>query len=274
MPRRSEPAAAAARPEAADAAALKAALLEELKKTKKFFYGTVIAQAQKIEIEGDRLVLAFAPGQGALRVQLEQSRPWLEEVVTRLAGRKITVGGVEGPGPAPGKAAAAARGAADGDAQSALKQKAMADTGVQAMLDVFRTDIKEVEEMRSRIRVQGRVGSEITDSRPAEPLDLERRMNIQQMMKQAQQMQDRLQKQMSELRVEATAGGGMVTVVMNGAKQLQSLKLDPEAVSKDDVEMLQDLIMAAINDAQRKADEAMQQQMGGMMGGLKIPGMF
>ncbi len=78
-------------------------------------------------------------------MQLEQSRPWLEEVVTRLAGRKITVGGVEGPGPAPGKAAAAARGAADGDAQSALKQKAMADSGVQAMLDVFRTDIKEVE---------------------------------------------------------------------------------------------------------------------------------
>jgi DNA polymerase-3 subunit gamma/tau len=142
-----EPAAPAARPEAPDAAALKAALLEELKKTKKFFYGTVIAQAQKIEIEGDRLVLAFAPGQGALRVQLEQSRPWLEEVVTRLAGRKITVGGVEGSGPAPGKAAAAARGAADGEAQSALKQKAMADSGVQAMLDVFRTDIKEVEEI-------------------------------------------------------------------------------------------------------------------------------
>ena len=99
-------------------------------------------------------------------------------------------------------------------------------------------------------------------------------MNIVEMMRQAKEMQDRLQKQMSELRVEATAGGGMVTVVMNGAKQLQSLKLDPEAVSKDDVEMLQDLIMAAINDAQRKADEAMQQQMGGMMGGLKIPGMF
>jgi DNA-binding YbaB/EbfC family protein len=99
-------------------------------------------------------------------------------------------------------------------------------------------------------------------------------MNIQQMMKQAQQMQDRLQKQMADLRVEATAGGGMVTVVMNGAKQVQSLKIDPEAVSKDDVEMLQDLILAAINDAQRKADEEMQKQMGGMMGGLKIPGMF
>ena len=99
-------------------------------------------------------------------------------------------------------------------------------------------------------------------------------MNIQQMMKQAQQMQERMQKQMAELRVEATAGGGMVTVVMNGAKQIQSLKIDPEAVSKDDVEMLQDLILAAINDAQRKADDEIQKQMGGMMGGLKIPGMF
>ncbi len=80
-------------------------------------------------------------------------------------------------------------------------------------------------------------------------------MNIQQMMKQAQQMQERLQKQMAELRIEATAGGGMVTVVVNGAKQIQSLKIDPEVVSKDDVEMLQDLIVAAVNDAQRKADE-------------------
>jgi len=98
-------------------------------------------------------------------------------------------------------------------------------------------------------------------------------MNIQQMMKQAQQMQDKLQKQMAEMQVEATAGGGMVTVVINGAKQLLSIKIDPEAVSKEDVEMLQDMILAAVNDAQRKVDEALQQQMGGMMGGLKIPGL-
>ena len=91
------------------------------------------------------------------------------------------------------------------------------------------------------------------------------------MMKQAQQMQERLQKQMAELRVEATAGGGMVTVVVNGGKQLQSIKIDPEVVVKEDVEMLQDLILAAINDAQRKADEAMQQAMGGMLPpGLKL----
>ena len=98
-------------------------------------------------------------------------------------------------------------------------------------------------------------------------------MDIQQMMKQAQQMQERLQKQMAEMRVEATAGGGMVTVVMNGAKQIQKLAIDPDVVSKDDVEMLQDLILAALNDAHRKVDEAVAQQMGGMMGGLKIPGL-
>lgn len=99
-------------------------------------------------------------------------------------------------------------------------------------------------------------------------------MNIQQMMKQAQQMQDRMQKQMAETRIEATSGGGMVTVVIDGTKQVHSLKIDPEAVSKDDVEMLQDLILAALNDAHRKADDAMQQQMSGLMGGMKIPGMF
>jgi DNA-binding YbaB/EbfC family protein len=95
---------------------------------------------------------------------------------------------------------------------------------------------------------------------------------MQQMMKQAQQMQERLQQQMAEARVEGNAGGGMVTVIMNGAKQVQALKIDPEVVSKDDVEMLQDLIVAALNDAHRKADEEMQKSMGGLMGGLRIPG--
>jgi nucleoid-associated protein EbfC len=99
-------------------------------------------------------------------------------------------------------------------------------------------------------------------------------MNIQQMMKQAQQMQERMQKQLAEMKIEATAGGGMVTVVVNGSKQMLSLKIDPEAVSKEDVEMLQDLILAAINDAQRKVDDAVQKQMSGLMGGMKIPGLF
>ena len=95
-------------------------------------------------------------------------------------------------------------------------------------------------------------------------------MNVNQIMKQAQQMQERLQKQMAEMRVEASAGGGMVTVVVNGNKQLQSLKIDPEVVSKDDVEMLQDLIVAAVNDAHRKVDEALTEKMGGMIPGLKL----
>ena len=94
------------------------------------------------------------------------------------------------------------------------------------------------------------------------------------MMKQAQQMQDRLQKEMTGLRVEGNAGGGMVTVLVNGAKQVQSITIDPEVVSKEDVEMLQDLIVAAINDAHRKADEEMAQKMGGMLPpGMKLPGM-
>ena len=99
-------------------------------------------------------------------------------------------------------------------------------------------------------------------------------MNIQDMMKKAQQMQEHLQKQVSELRVEGNAGGGMVRVVINGAKQVQSVKIEPEVVSKDDVGMLQDLIVAALNDAHRKADEEMAKSMGGMLPpGMKLPGM-
>ena len=98
-------------------------------------------------------------------------------------------------------------------------------------------------------------------------------MNIMDMMRQAKEMQERLQQQMAEVRVEATAGGGMVTVVMNGAKQVQSLTIDPTVVSKDDVEMLQDMIIAALNDAHRKVDERLSQSMSGLMGGLKIPGL-
>lgn len=98
-------------------------------------------------------------------------------------------------------------------------------------------------------------------------------MNIESMMQQARQVQERLQRQMAEMRTEATAGGGMVTVVVNGTKQIQSLRIDPEVVSKDDVEMLQDMIVAAVNDAHRKVDEELGKQMGGLMSGLKIPGL-
>jgi len=98
-------------------------------------------------------------------------------------------------------------------------------------------------------------------------------VNIQKMMEQAQQMQEQLQKQMGDMRLEATAGGGMVSVTVNGHKQVLAVKIDPEVVSKDDVEMLQDLIVAAIGDAHRKVDEALAAKMQGMMGGLRLPGL-
>jgi DNA-binding YbaB/EbfC family protein len=99
-------------------------------------------------------------------------------------------------------------------------------------------------------------------------------MNIQAALEQARQMQERLRTQMAEMRAEATAGGGMVTVVIDGNKTLRSVRLDPAVVSRDDVEMLQDLILAAVNDAQRKIDEQLQRSMSGLMGGLKLPGLF
>jgi DNA-binding YbaB/EbfC family protein len=99
-------------------------------------------------------------------------------------------------------------------------------------------------------------------------------MNIESMMQQAKEMQQRLQQQMADLRIETTSGGGMVTVIVSGNKLVQSIRIDPDVVSKDDVEMLQDLIVAALNDANRKVDEKMSQSMSGLMGGLKIPGLF
>jgi DNA-binding YbaB/EbfC family protein len=98
-------------------------------------------------------------------------------------------------------------------------------------------------------------------------------MNIAAMMQQAKQMQEQMQKRMAETRVEATSGGGMVTVVVNGAKQVLSITIDPDVVSKDEVEMLQDLIVAALNDANRRVDEQLGNSMKGMLGGLGIPGL-
>jgi len=99
-------------------------------------------------------------------------------------------------------------------------------------------------------------------------------MNIKQLMKQAQQMQDQMQKKMSEVKVEGTAGGGMVKATMGGSKELIAIEIDKEAVDPNDIEMLQDMIVAAVNEATRKVDESMQSQLGGMTGGMKMPGMF
>lgn len=98
--------------------------------------------------------------------------------------------------------------------------------------------------------------------------------NMDQIMKQAQAMQERLKQQLSEMTVEASSGGGMVTVQMNGNKVITNLEIDPEVVNPEDVEMLQDLITAAVNETARKVDEEAQRQLGDMAGGLKIPGLF
>lgn len=91
------------------------------------------------------------------------------------------------------------------------------------------------------------------------------------MMKQAQQMQEEMQREMQQIRVEASAGGGIVSVAMNGAKELLEIRIDPEAVKSDDVEMLQDLILAAVNEGARKADEAMKGKLGSKLGGMGLP---
>ena len=90
-------------------------------------------------------------------------------------------------------------------------------------------------------------------------------LNIPQMMKQAQAMQEKMSREMEELRVEASSGGGVVTVQMKGNHEIVTLKIDPEAVKEGDVEMLQDMILAAINEANRKVDEAMKSKIGGML---------
>ena len=96
---------------------------------------------------------------------------------------------------------------------------------------------------------------------------------MQQILKQVQQFQEQLQKQLDELVVEAAAGGGMVSVKMNGQKQIHEVRVDPEVFASQDVEMLQDLILVACNEASRKVDEQLSSQMGSLAGGLNIPGL-
>lgn len=97
-------------------------------------------------------------------------------------------------------------------------------------------------------------------------------LNIQELMSQAKQQYEVLQKKMQETVVEGSAGGGTVTVKMDGRKQVLSIKIDPEAVKAGDLEMLQDLITAAFNGASKKVDDSMQSVMGGMLGAMGMPG--
>jgi nucleoid-associated protein EbfC len=97
--------------------------------------------------------------------------------------------------------------------------------------------------------------------------------NMQSMMKQAQQMQQKMQEEVAAIRVEASAGGGMISVKMDGHKNVLAVKIDPEVAG--DIEMLQDMVMAAVNEAAKKVDDEAQSKMGGMLGGLGLPpGLF
>jgi DNA-binding YbaB/EbfC family protein len=102
-------------------------------------------------------------------------------------------------------------------------------------------------------------------------------MNMNKLMKQAQQMQAKMEKMQEELEektMEATAGGGVVKVVVNGKQELLDIKIDPDAVDPEDVEMLEDLIIAAVNEGMRKVQDMVSQEMGKVTGGMNIPGMF
>ena len=98
--------------------------------------------------------------------------------------------------------------------------------------------------------------------------------NPQKLLKQLQQKQEKMQEEIAALVVLATAGGGMVKFEMDGQKNLKSLKLEPEVVSKDDVEMLQDLVVAAVNEASRKVDDQVKEKLAVLAGGMKIPGLM
>jgi len=98
-------------------------------------------------------------------------------------------------------------------------------------------------------------------------------MNLNKMLKQAQKMQEQVQREMEILEVEESAGGGMVVARMNGHKFLTRVTLDPTLLTPSEKEMLEDLVVAAVNGASRKVDEVLQEKLGGVTGGLGLPGM-
>jgi DNA-binding YbaB/EbfC family protein len=95
---------------------------------------------------------------------------------------------------------------------------------------------------------------------------------LQELMSQAKRQAEALQKKMQETVVEASVGGGSITLKMNGQKQVLQMTIDPDVIKSGDVEMLQDLVIAAFNEGTRKVDEAMQSSLGGMLGGMNLPG--
>jgi len=138
---------AAARIIAPGDAGFKDALLAEIRKSKAVLYNMVIAQAQTIEVGGDKVTFTFSPAQKALRDNLEQNRAWLESAVQQLAGRRIAIVSAQADATAAQGDAAAAADKQSTEKKSALREQALADAGVQTMLEVFPAEIRDVEEM-------------------------------------------------------------------------------------------------------------------------------
>ena len=97
---------------------------------------------------------------------------------------------------------------------------------------------------------------------------------MKKVLEEAQRMKDQFQRDLGEMRISPTAGGGAITATVNGQKDLLELNIDPGVVDPSDIEMLQDLVVAAINEASRRVDEEIQQKLGGIMGGMSLPGMM
>jgi hypothetical protein len=125
-------------------------LIAEIKKVKGVFYNMVVAQAQKIEVAGDRVTFSFTPGQRALKDQFEQQKAWLESIALGIAGRRITMASAQADGssaPPPADAATGKAPTQSAEKKTALREQALADAGVQTMLEVFPAEIRDVEEM-------------------------------------------------------------------------------------------------------------------------------
>ncbi len=136
-----------------------------------------------------------------------------------------------------------------------VTERALAHPEVQRFRELFGGEVRTVRNLKENLKRMKMPG------------------NMQAMMQQAQKMQEKLQAEVALIRVEATAGGGMVTVKMDGHKHVLGVKIDPEVAG--DVEMLQDLVLAAVNEAAQKVDEESQKKMGGMLGGMSLPpGLF
>jgi hypothetical protein len=123
------------------------AFLAEIRRSKVVFYNTVIAQAQRIELDGDRVTLSFSPNQRVLRDNCEQNRALLESILERVAGRKLTVVAQMLESPVGSNGRTAAGGDDASTRKAALREQALADAGVQALLEVFPAEIRDVEEM-------------------------------------------------------------------------------------------------------------------------------